>query len=86
MDEPIAFTSSGRLGTTLGSQQASSSTVLAVASARSMPRTWGLRASSERRVPLQAGQGSSFRKRAMRLTALSVFALASAFSTVATAE
>ena len=49
---------------------------------REMPRSFGARAFSDRRVPPHSGQVSCFRKRSTRFMPLSSFTLARAFSTV----
>ena len=77
----MAATSGGSDGATRGSQAASSSSVMAVASARLIPSTCGSRARAERRVPWQSGQGPSRRNLATRFMPFSSFTRASAFST-----
>ena len=65
--------------------ETASSSVMAVASARLMPRTSGPRAAAESLVPPQSGQGDSTRYFSTRFRPFSSLALESAFSTVRTA-
>ena len=67
---------------TPSTQVTASSSVISHAFARFIPRTSGLRAAADRRVPSQSGHGPSVRKRATRARPFSSFAFASAFSTV----
>ena len=78
----ISRSSSGTSSGTRGTQAASSSSVIAAASARFMPSIWGARAAAERRVPPQSGHTSSRRNRDTRARPFSSLALESAFSTV----
>ena len=77
--------SSGMSAGTAGTQAASSSRVMRVASPRFMPSTTGPRARAESRVPSQSGQTSSLRNFARRARPFSSFTFDSAFSTVYTA-
>ena len=78
----IGRISSGSAGGTACTHASSSPSVSAVASARLMPATCGLRASSDRRVPWQTGHVPCLRKRATRPRPFSSFTFANAFSTV----
>ena len=77
----MGATSAGSVAATPGSHAASSSSVIAVASARLMPRTCGSLAAAERRVPWQSGHGPSRRNLATRFMPFSSFTRVSAFST-----
>ena len=82
MDCAMGCISTGMRPGTRGTQRASSSSVIRVASPRFMPSTTGPRAACESRVPPQSGQTSSRRKRLTRAKPFSSFTLESAFSTV----
>ena len=78
--------SSGREAGTSATQLTSSVRVIRQASSRPMPRSWGARAASDRRVPPQSGQRSSFKNFSTRFMPFSSLTLDRAFSTVWTAE
>ena len=82
MVSAIGRSSSGTRDGTRGTHAASSSSVIAVASASVMPSTTGPRAAADRRVPPQSGHTSSRRNRATRARPFSSLAFESAFSTV----
>ena len=82
MASAIGRSSAGTVPGTRGTQAASSSRVIAVASVSVRPSTTGPRAASESRVPPQSGHTSSRRNLATRASPFSSFALARAFSTV----
>ena len=77
--------SSGRDAGTPSTHFVSSASVIRQASSRPIPRSRGARAASDRRVPPQSGQMSSFRNFSTRFMPFSSFTLARAFSTVRTA-
>lgn len=81
----MARISSGRAEGTSATHATASSSAIAQASARPMPRIRGARAAAERREAPQSAQGSSRRNFATRASPFSSFTLASAFSTVNTA-
>ena len=82
MLSPMGRISSGRDAGTSATQSTSSARDIRQASSRPMPRSFGARAVSDRRVPPQSGQTSSFRNFSTRFMPFSSFTLARAFSTV----
>ena len=77
--------SPGRAAGTPSTHAVSSVRVILQASSRPMPRSFGARAASDRRVPPQAGHTSSRRNFSTRFMPFSSFTLLRAFSTVYTA-
>ncbi|CDE52065.1 unknown [Sutterella sp. CAG:351] len=77
--------SSGNDAGTPFTQGMSSVSVIRHAASSVIPRSFGARAASERRLPPQSGHASNFRNFSTRFIPLSSFTLASAFSTVFTA-
>ena len=78
----IGRMASGRLSGTPRAHSTSSESVMAQASSSEIPRSFGARAASDRRVPRQSGQMSSFRNFSTRFMPFSSLTLARAFSTV----
>ena len=74
--------SSGREAGTPSTQRVSASRLIVQASSSEIPRSFGARAASERRVPPQSGQTDSIRNFSTRFMPFSSLTLESAFSTV----
>ena len=74
--------SAGSDAGTPSTQLTASASVISAACAKLMPRTRGLRAAADKRVPPQSGHGPSVRNFATRARPFSSLAFANAFSTV----